>query len=226
MAGGGVSSNFDPLDVTQFTVGELRAAVEAAENWGTYVTVHAYTPRAVQQAIAAGVKCIDHGNMLDEQTAKLMADKGIWWSMQPFTDDHPSPFAEGSPNRIKQLTMFGGTDTAYALAKKHKVRTAWGTDILFDPAVAADQGAMLAKMVKWYTPVEALRMATRDNAELLALSGPRSPYPGKLGVIEAGALADILLVDGDPTTDLALVVNPDRNFRLIMKGGRIYKNSL
>ena len=226
MAGGGVSSNFDPLDVTQFTVGELRAAVEAAENWGTYVTVHAYTPRAVQHAIAAGVKCIDHGNMLDEQTAKLMADKGIWWSMQPFTDDHPSPFAEGSPNRIKQLTMFGGTDTAYALAKKHKVRTAWGTDILFDPAVAADQGAMLAKMVKWYTPVEALRMATRDNAELLALSGPRSPYPGKLGVIEAGALADILLVDGDPTTDLALVVNPDRNFRLIMKGGRIYKNSL
>jgi imidazolonepropionase-like amidohydrolase len=226
MAGGGVSSNFDPLDVTQFTVGELRAAVEAAENWGTYVTVHAYTPRAVQQAIAAGVKCIDHGNMLDEQTAKLMADKGIWWSMQPFTDDHPSAFPEGSPNRIKQLTMYGGTDTAYALAKKHKVRTAWGTDILFDPAVAADQGAMLAKMVKWYTPVEALRMATRDNAELLALSGPRSPYPGRLGVIEAGALADLLLVDGDPTADLALVANPDRNFKLIMKGGRIYKNSL
>ncbi len=85
---------------------------------------------------------------------------------------------------------------------------------------------MLAKMTKWYTPVEALRMATRDNAELLALSGPRSPYPGKLGVVEVGALADLLLVDGDPTVDLALVANPEKNFRLIMKGGRLFKNSL
>jgi len=226
MAGGGVSSHFDPLDVTQFTVAELRAAVEAAENWGTYATVHAYTPRAVQQAIAAGVRCIDHGNMLDDATAKLMAEKGVWWSMQPFTDDRPSSFPDGSPNRIKQLTMYGGTDTAYALAKKYGIKTAWGTDILFSPAAAAEQGAMLAKMVKWYSPVEALRMATRDNAELLALSGARAPYPGKLGVVEVGALADLLLVDGDPVADLTLVANPDRNFRLIMKGGRIYKNSL
>lgn len=226
MAGGGVSSNFDPLDVTQFTVAELRAAVEAAENWGTYVTVHAYTPRAVQQAIAAGVRCIDHGNMLDDATARLMAEKGVWWSMQPFTDDHPSPFPEGSPNRIKQLTMYGGTDTAYALAKKHGIKTAWGTDILFSPTLAAEQGSMLAKMVKWYSPIEALRMATRDNAELLALSGARSPYPGKLGVVEVGALADLLLVDGDPIADLTLVANPEKNFKLIMKGGRIYKNTL
>lgn len=226
MAGGGVSSNFDPLDVTQFTVPELRAAVEAAENWGTYVTVHAYTPRAVQQAIAAGVRCIDHGNMLDDATARLMAEKGTWWSMQPFTDDRQSAFPEGSPNRIKQLTMYGGTDTAYALAKKHGIKTAWGTDILFSPATAAEQGAMLAKMVRWYSPAEALRMATRDNAELLALSGERSPYPGKLGVVEVGALADLLLVDGDPTADLTLVADPDRNFKLIMKGGHIYKNTL
>jgi imidazolonepropionase-like amidohydrolase len=225
MAGGGVSSNFDPLDVTQFTIGELRAAVEAAENWGTYVTVHAYTPRAVQQAIAAGVRCVDHGNMLDDATAKLMADKGIWWSMQPFTDDRPSSFAEGSPNRLKQLTMYGGTDTAYALAKKHGIKTAWGTDILFSPALATEQGAM-AKMVRWYSPVEALRMATRDNAELLALSGERSPYPGKLGVVEVGALADLLLVDGDSLADQKLVADPHKNFKLIMKGGRLYKNTL
>lgn len=224
MAGGGVSSNFDPLDVTQYSVAELRAAVEAAENWGTYVTVHAYTPRAVQQAIAAGVRCIDHGNMLDDETARLMADKGIWWSMQPFTDDQPSAFAEGSPNRIKQLTMYGGTDTAYALAKKYKVKTAWGTDILFDPKVAADQTRLLTKMVKWYTPAEALRMATYDNAQLLALSGPRSPYPGKLGVVEAGALADLLLVDGDPIADIDLMADPAKKFLVIMKDGKIYKN--
>jgi imidazolonepropionase-like amidohydrolase len=224
MAGGSVSSNYDPLDVTQFTVPELRAAVEAAENWGTYVTVHAYTPRAVRQAIEAGVKCIDHGNMLDDATAKLMAGKGIWWSMQPFTDDGNSAFAEGSPNRIKQLTMFGGTDTAYALAKKYKIRTAWGTDTLFDPMVAAQQGQMLAKMVKWYTSAEALKIATYDNGQLLALSGPRSPYAGILGVVEVGALGDLVPVDGDPIKDINLVADAAKNFLVIMKDGRIYEN--
>ena len=87
MAGGGVSSTYDPLDVTQYTVAELHAAVEAAENWGTYVTVHAYTPRAVRQAIEAGVRCIDHGQLLDEPTVALIAEKGIWWSLQPFLED-------------------------------------------------------------------------------------------------------------------------------------------
>jgi imidazolonepropionase-like amidohydrolase len=226
MAGGGVSSSYDPLDVTQYTVAELRAAVEAAENWGTYVTVHAYTPRAVQQAIEAGVRCIDHGQLLDDATAKLMAEKGVWWSLQPFLDDRPSPHAEGSPNRRKQLEMYKGTDTAYALAKKHGIRTAWGTDTLFDAQAATTQGAQLAKMVRWYTPAEVLRMATADNGELLALSGLRSPYEGKLGVVEAGALADLLLVDGDPLANIDLVADPARNFVVIMKDGRIYKNSL
>jgi imidazolonepropionase-like amidohydrolase len=108
MAGGGVSSHYDPLDVTQYTVPELRAAVEAADNWGTYVTVHAYTPRAVRQALEAGVACIDHGQLLDESTAKLMAEKGVWWSLQPFLADRPSAFPEGSPNRRKQLEMNRG----------------------------------------------------------------------------------------------------------------------
>jgi imidazolonepropionase-like amidohydrolase len=226
MAGGGVASSFDPLDVTQYTVSELRAAVEAAENWGTYVTVHAYTPRAVRQAIEAGVKCIDHGQLLDDATAKLMADKGIWWSLQPFVDDRPSAFPEGSPNRIKQLEMYGGTDAAYKLAKKYKIKTAWGSDTLFDAAVAATQGDQLAKMVRWYTPAEVLKMATADNAELLALAGLRSPYPGKLGVVQEGALADLLLVDGDPLARIDLIADPARNFLVIMKDGKVYKNLL
>jgi imidazolonepropionase-like amidohydrolase len=226
MAGGGVSSNYDPLDVTQYTVPELRAAVEAAENWGTYVTVHAYTPRAVRQAIEAGCKCIDHGQLLDEATVALMAEKGIWWSLQPFLDDGPSPFPEGSANRIKQLQMYSGTENAYALAKKHKVKTAWGTDTLFDAAAAARQGFHLAKLARWYTPFEILKMATADNAALLALSGARSPYDGKLGVVSEGALADLLLVDGNPLRNIKLIEDPKQNFRVIMKDGRIYKNSL
>ncbi len=224
MAGGGVASSYDPLDVTQYTVAELRAAVEAAENWGTYVTVHAYTPRAVRQAIEAGVKCIDHGQLLDEPTAKLMAEKGIWWSLQPFLDDQPSAFPEGSPNRKKQLEMFGGTDTAYALARKFKIKTAWGTDTLFNAENAAQQGAQLAKMVRWYTPAEVLKMATANNADLLALSGLRSPYAGSLGVVQEGALADLLLVDGDPIANIRLIEDPAKNFLVIMKDGKIYKN--
>lgn len=226
MAGGGVSSHYDPLDVTQYTVPELRAAVEAAENWGTYVTVHAYTPRAVRQAIEAGVKCIDHGQLLDEPTVKLMAERGVWWSLQPFVDDGHSPYAEGSPNRIKQLEMFGGTDKAYELAKKHKVKVAWGTDLLFSPTAARQQAEKLVKMTRWFTPTQVLRMATADNAALLALSGARSPYPGQLGVIKEGALADLLLVDGDPVQNLNLLADPDKSLLLIVKDGRIYKRLL
>ncbi len=226
MAGGGVSSHYDPLDVTQYTTAELQAAVEAAENWGTYVAVHAYTPRAVRQALEAGVKCIDHGQLLDDATAKLMAQKGAWWSLQPFIDDGHSTFAEGSPNRIKQLEMYKGTDTAYALAKKYKIKTAWGSDILFSATNAARQGSKLTTMTRWYTPAEVLTMATRQNAELLALSGARNPYPGKLGVVEEGALADLLLVGGNPLENIALIEDPANNFVVIMKDGKIYKDML
>lgn len=226
MAGGGVSSHYDPLDVTQYSIPELRAAVEAAENWGTYVTVHAYTPRAVRQCIEAGVKCIEHGQLLDETTAQLMADKKIWWSLQPFLDDGKSAFPEGSPNRIKQLKMMEGTDLAYRLAKKFNIKTAWGTDILFSAEAATQQGHNLSKMLRWYSAAEAIKMATVDNAELLSLSGLRSPYQGKLGVVEQGALADLLLVDGDPLANLEIVNDPAKNFVVIMKDGKVFKNSL
>jgi imidazolonepropionase-like amidohydrolase len=227
MAGGGVSSVYDPIDVTQYTVPELRAAVEAAENWGTYVTVHAYTPRAIRQAIEAGVKCIDHGQLADEATVKLMAEKGVWWSLQPFLDDEDAnPKPEGSEARVKQLEVSTGTDTAYALAKKYKVRTGWGTDALFDAVSAAKQNRRLVKMQRWYTPAEVLRMATSQNAELLTLSGPRNPYPGKLGVVQEGALADLILVDGDPLANLSIIEDYAKNFVVIMKDGKIYKNTL
>jgi imidazolonepropionase-like amidohydrolase len=225
MAGGGVSSNYDPLDVAQYSEEEFKAAVLAAENWGTYVAVHAYTPRAIQAAIRGGVKCIEHGQLMDEATAKMMAEKGVWWSLQPFMDDEDAvPFPEGSDSRRKYLEMVAGTDKAYSLAKKYNIRTAFGTDVLFDPKLAKRQGAQLAKLVKWYTPFEVLKMATSGNASLLEMSGPRNPYPKKLGVIEEGAYADLILVDGDPLSDVGLVANPDKNFLLIIKNGDIIKN--
>jgi imidazolonepropionase-like amidohydrolase len=195
MAGGGVASPYNPIESIQYTEPEIRAAVEAADNWGTYVTVHAYMPRAIQQAVAAGVKCIEHGQLIDEPTAKLLADKGIWWSLQPFTEDEDVLATLGPVSRQKALQVFAGTDNAYKLARKYKIKTAFGTDLLFDEKIASRQGAQLAKLVRWYTPAEALKMATADNGELMALCGFINPYPGKLGVVEEGALADLLLVD-------------------------------
>ena len=226
-AGGGVNSPYGDIDSTQFTEAEIHAAVEAAERWGgTYVTVHAYTPTAVRQAIAAGAKAIDHGQLLDEPTVKLMAEKGIWWSLQPLVDS-PDLAPMDAATRKRALQVFAGTNNAYKLAKKYKVKTAFGADILFSPEVAARRhGAQLSLLLQWYTPFEALKMATADNGEFMALSGRINPYPGKLGVVEQGALADLLLVEGNPLDKLQLIENPDKNFVVIMKDGEIYKNTL
>jgi imidazolonepropionase-like amidohydrolase len=224
-AGGGVSSPHSPIDVSTFTEPELRAAVEAAENWGTYVTVHAFTPTAIQRSIAAGVKCIEHGFLMDEATAKLIAEKGIWLSLQPLPDELREGFPPGSVQREKADEVWPGIARTYALARKYNIRTAWGTDVLFSQALAQRQGAILASLVRWYSPAEALVMATSTNAELLAMSGKRNPYPGKLGVVEQGALADLLLVEGNPLENIDLIADPAKNFKVIMKDGRIYKNA-
>jgi len=225
MAGGGVSSDYDPIDVAQYSLEELQAAVWEAENWGTYVAVHAYVPRGIRTALEAGVKCIEHGHLIDEATAKLMAEKDIWWSLQPFLDDEDANPKTGK-KRQKQLEVAEGTDKAYALAKKYKIRTAWGTDVLFSPQNALKEGKLLVKLKRWYTPFELLKMATHDNGQLLALSGNRSPYEGSLGVIREGALADLIVVDGNPLEDIDLIADPGKNFVVIIKDGVIYKNSL
>ena len=221
-----MASPNSPLDASTFTEAELRAAVEAAENWGTYVTVHAYTSVSIQRAIAAGVKCIEHGHLMDEATARLIAERGIWLSTQAFPDEMADAFPPGSQERTKAQEVFAGTDRTFALAKKYKIKTAFGTDILFSPKLAPRQGELLAKLVRWYTPAETLAMATSTNAQLLALCGKRNPYPDKLGVVEEGALADLLLVDGDPIANIKLIEDPAKNFVVIMKDGKVFKNAL
>lgn len=224
-AGGGVSSPFSPVDVSTFTLEELRAAVEAAENWGTYVTAHAFTSVAVRRSIDAGVKVIEHGFLIDESTAQLIAEKDIWLSLQPLPEGLRLGFPEGSVQREGAEEVWPGITRTYELARKYDIKTAWGTDVLFSQALAQQQGAILASLGRWYTPAEALAMATSVNAELLALSGRRNPYPGRLGVVEPEALADLLLVDGNPLENLDLVADP-RNFVVIVKDGVVYKNSL
>jgi imidazolonepropionase-like amidohydrolase len=162
---------------------------------------------------------------MDDATARLMAEKGIWLSTQPFLD-MASGAGLGPSEQAKLREVIAGTDNFYALAKKYKIKTAFGTDILFSPALAAQRTSMLSDLTKWFAPAEVLRMATSTNAELLALSGPRNPYPGKLGVVEEGAFADLLLVDGDPVADIDLIDDPAKNFVVIMKDGKIHKNTV
>lgn len=220
MGGGGTSSAYDPIDVTQYTLDEMKAAVDAASDWNTYVAVHAYTPRAVRRAIEAGVQCIEHGQLLDDATIRLMAQKGVWLSAQNLIPDTPSMSAE---RRAKRKGVLEGTARVWQSAKKYGVKLAWGTDILFEPELNSEQNRLILPLKQWFTPAEILRLVTYDNARLLALSGPRSPYQGRLGVVETGALADLLLVEGNPLADIDLIADPKKSFAVIVKDGAIFK---
>ncbi|MBR7838403.1 amidohydrolase family protein [Actinospica durhamensis] len=225
MAGGGAASTHDPIDVTQYTEAELRAGVEAAENWGTYVMVHAYTSRAVQQALRAGVRCIDHGHL---GRGDRRHDRGeervvVAATLPRRRGRHPAGVG-GEPGQADardrrhrhRLHTRAQTRREPRLGHRHPLRRQAGHP----------PGRPLVKMRRWFSPAEVLRMATSTNARLLTLSGERNPYPGVLGQVKEGAIADLLLVAGDPLTDLDLLARPDASLALIMKDGVVYKNTL
>ena len=244
LGGGGVSSELDPLWSIGYSKAEMKTAVEAASFFDTYVTVHAYTDETVNMALDAGAKCIEHGQMVSETTVKRMADEGIFWSlnvagMDPALLDHPN-FA--MPTVKPKLQMF--LDESKNLAKyvkKHKPKIVHNVDtvlstIQFGRAHRDFEKFFFAKM---FGNFEALKSMTSTAGELAQLTNKRNPYPnGKLGVIEKGAYADILIVDGNPLEDLScLGANPkwfdaperDRGFdtiKVIMKDGKFYKNTL
>jgi len=224
MAGGGVGSELDPLDSKQMTPEEMRAAVQAASDWNTYVGAHAYNSESVRRAIDAGVKVIEHGQMIDEETMKYAVKRGIWFTSQylVFTIDIPG-FTEA--NKAKQKMVLKDTEHFFAMAKKYNAKLTFGTDLVVgaDPTLETKE---IAARKKWFSPFECLVQATSRAAELVALSGPRNPYPGKLGVIEEGAYADLLLVDGNPLKNIELIGEPEKNFVVIMKDGKIYKNTI
>lgn len=225
--GGGVSSVYDPLDVQEYTFDEMRAFVEVAETWNTYVAAHIFTDKAVQTAVRAGIKTIEHGFLMSKETLQLMKDNDVWLSIQPLLNDEDALKFDDPFSTEKWIQVTDGTDTIYTKAKEIGVKIAFGTDMLFDPATAEKQGAFLAKLQRWFTPYEVMKMATSTNAELLYLSGPRNPYQeGPLGVIAEGAYADLILVDGNPLEDIDLVAEPHENFDLIMKGGEVFKDAL
>lgn len=225
MASGGVVSEYDPVDVVEYTDAELVAAVKAAADWGTYVTVHGYNPASIRRSIEAGVKSIEHGNLIDEPTIKLMAERGVFLSAQVLTFQNLDP-SLGEERMAKARRVAAGLDNMFKLARRYGVKVTFGTDLTFSAKVAALEAKDLTARLQWFAPVECLRQSTSSAGELLALSGPRSPYSGKLGVVQEGALADLLVVDGNPLEDLKVLEDSENRLKLIMKDGKVYKNTL
>jgi imidazolonepropionase-like amidohydrolase len=221
--GGGVISDSDPIDTLQYTPEEISAAVQVARDWGTYVAVHVYTVPGIRRAVEAGVRSIEHGHMVDEPTLQMMADRGVWLSLQPFqAGDNPL-----TPAQIAKAEPTSHWDRVAAWAKAHGTRVAFGTDLLFQPEGTKNQPVLLTRFAKVFGNVATLQIATSGNCELFAMSGARNPYKdAKLGVIQKDAWADMVLVDGDPLQNINLIEEFDRNFVVIIKNGTIYKNTL
>jgi len=229
MAGGGVSSRYDPLDAIQYTMAELEAAVEAAENWKTYVAVHAYMPDSVQRAIEAGVRCIDHGVFIDEETMRIIKKKGVFLVPQAQVLKLPEEaVAKLSPASQKKFyEARDANDAMWRLAAKHEVKVGFGTDLFGPEPTFQQQNLEFTARLAYFSSLDILKQATSVNAELLSMSGPRNPYQdGPLGVIKSGAYADLVLVDGNPVKDISVLADPEKNLMLIMKDGVIYKNTL
>jgi len=228
LMGGGVASTYDPLDVNELTFEEVKAAVDVATNWGTYVTVHIYTSEGIKKAIKAGVKGIEHGHLMDEEVAKLMAENGIWLGIQPFSPDMPGALEALGPEKFKKfLDMANGFPKTMDFVKKYGIKLSFGTDLSFTPEHNGTQANALARFSKWLSNAELLKLITSQNAKYFELSGERHPYKqGPLGVIQEGAYADILLVDGNPLNDVSILGDNGKNIPLIMKDGKIYKNAL
>ncbi len=233
MAGGGVATVYDPLDGLQFTPEEIRAIVVEAEKLGTYAMAHIYTPEAITIALEAGVKCIDHGMLIDDKTMRLLKRKDAFLvpslAVGLFTPEELA-FAWPTPEtKAKGARIIAGMENEVILAKKHKVKIGFGTDF-FGPTneAFAMQALEFKARAKYFTPIEILRQVTSTNAAIVAMSGPMmNPYlQGPLGVIQKGAYADILIVNGNPLDDIEILGDAKNNIPLIMKDGVIYKNTL
>jgi len=231
LGGGGVASPFDPLSSFQYSEEELKAAVEEATNFGTYATIHVHLDAAVNRAVDAGFKMVEHATVLKEDTLKRFADEGITWSAQCalfLSDPATSPAYSNDTQRAKAQIVYDGMMQTTEWAKKYGVKTLWGTDL-----IGTRKAYLELFPTEWtlrdkvFSPAEQLQQATKNGGEAVALSGIKNPYPdGPLGVIEPGAYADILLVDGNPLKDISILTRYEETINLIMKDGKVYKDCL
>lgn len=221
MAGGGVSSPSDPIDGTQFSMDELRAAVEEAEAANLYALAHAYSPRAVSRAVQAGVRSIEHGNLIDEATVRLMKSHGTY--LVPTLATYAALADEGvrlgwSPAMLDKLKGVHDKGLeAVRLAKAEGVPIVFGTDLLGHMHARQSQEFLLRSAAQ--SPLEILQGATINAARLMR-------QESHIGQIVPGAFADLLVVEGDPLQSLEMLAAPAGGIRLILQGGRVVKDDL
>jgi imidazolonepropionase-like amidohydrolase len=218
MMSGGVASPYDPLDSLQFSEGEVAAAVEEAQAFGRYVCAHAYSAAAITRAARLGVRTIEHGNLIDDAAAKLMAAKGMflvanlvaYYAMR----ERAASFGMTAESLAKNELVLEGGLKSLEICQRHGVPVAYGSDLLGE--LHWDQSREFTLRREVVAPIEIIRSATTIPAQILRLEG-------KVGTLRAGAFADLLLVDGDPLQDLSLLEEQGRHLSQIMKAGRFHK---
>ncbi len=243
MGGGGGSSRFDPIDTTQYSEDEICAAVESAADWGTYIAAHTFNDRSVNRLLDCGVKTFEHGFFISEATMKRIAEAGAFvvpqmWGISPDLAKNPLM----PPDKIPEVSALGKEYADFGRnLLKNGVKVVFASDYVgkFEDAERARRYEIWWRTQTFDSNYEVLKQMTSVAGEMLALSGPRNPYKeGKLGVIEEGAYADIILVDGNPLEDITVIggntawFDADPEWRpidtidIIMKDGVIYKETL
>lgn len=229
MAGGGIASMYDPIQTVQFSFEEMKAAVDAAKDYGTYVMAHLYTSEAMQRAARAGVKSFEHGQLMDEETAKIMKDEDIFINPCPnfkSTEKKEADF-DDSVRKKKGEMIRKGVETQTELINRYGLKLLFGTDYVEGLCCGIAQSKDFIGYKERFGSYKGLLAATGNANELIALTTYQNPYPdGKIGVLEEGSYADLLIVSGNPVEDLAVLADPEENIKFIMKDGKIYKNIL
>ena len=221
MCSGGVASPYDPLDSLQFSEAEIAAATDEAKNFGRYVLAHAYTPEAITRAVTNGVRTIEHGNLIDQKAAQLLKSKGGYMVANLVTyfvmKERAAQFGMTADMLAKNDIVLEGALKSLEICKAAGVKVGYGSDLLGQLQVEQSREFLFrAEVLK---PLEIIRQATIVGAEVLR-------HEGKLGVVEPGAFADLIVVDGDPVKDLKLFLDQGAHLPVIMKAGQFHKNAL
>ena len=221
MMSGGVASPYDPLDSMQFSVDEVKAAVEEAKAFGRYVCAHAYTPEAITRAAECGVRAIEHGNLIDDASAKLMAENNMFLTANLVAyyamKERAAEFGMTGDMLAKNDLVIDGGLRSLEICKRAGVPVAFGSDLLGQLQVEQSREFLLRREV--LSAIDIIRSATTVGAQILRMEG-------KLGTLQAGAFADLILVDGDPLKDLGLFQEQGKHLAAIMKGGIFHKTTL
>jgi len=223
MGGGGVMSDYDPIHTLQPSPAEIRAAVQAASDWDTYVLAHAYTSEAVTRLVENGVRCIEHGLLIDDATAKLVADRGVVISTQLviFRMLGEMPGLTDN-NREKAALVLEGQENLIRLIKKYDITTGFGTDLINSAYKRLPRE--FTERAQYWTPAEVLRQATSESAAVIRMSGKLN-REGLFGEIRPGWNADLVLFDEDPLEDMSVIATPERSIAMVMQAGYVVRDN-